>query len=236
VEADGKIVGDDGVVGQLVRGNELLNPSVRLLLADRADLDRDALQSQLLTQVRAQVADLLAPCQPGPGVPASPAVAGLLYSLRVSLGCVERRTVAAQLSALGADDAEELARRRIALGVRWLYLKARLKPRHAALRAALWNAFRNEAIAVPTAGATFLHAPTEFCDAALLALSHPRVGALGVRVDIAERLLALSHRKDALQAAQRLLGAKRRAAQDVLDALRPRRRRRRRARRAPSEG
>ena len=236
VEADGKLVGSDGVLGQLVRGNDLLNPSVRLLLADRANLDRETLQSQLVTQVRAQVADLLAPCQLDSGVPVSPAVTGLLYSLRVSLGCVERRTVAAQLSALGADDAEELARRRIALGVRWLYLKDRLKPRHTALRAALWNAFQNEAIPVPMAGATFLHAPTQLSDAALLALSHPRVGALGVRVDIAERVLALSHRKDALQATQRLLGAKRATAQAALDALRPRRRRRRRARRAPSGG
>jgi ATP-dependent RNA helicase SUPV3L1/SUV3 len=233
VDADAKLRRGSSVVGQLVRGNDLLHPAVRVAPADAAGQDREALQGQLTTEIRAAVAGLLEPCRPEEA--ASPALSGLLYSLRWSLGCVERRAVAPQLSELGAEDHAELAGRSIAIGNRWVYLGRRLKPRHTALRAALWRAFEGDTtLVLPGSGATFLHAPPELSDAALLALSHPRVGAFGVRVDIAERLLALAHRQHALSAAQRLLGAKRSATQEVLDALRPRARRRGRRARRPS--
>ncbi len=227
VAAHGRLSCEGEVVAQLVRGNDLLNPALRLLVADRGREDREAVQQRLQQWLRGQIDELLGPSRPADA--GSAHLSGLLYALRTSLGCIERRSASVQLDGLSETDQALLKKRHIVAGTRWVYFAKRLKPRHTALRGALWYAYHAELpVTLPKPGATFTEAGSGASRELLLALSHPRIGPLGVRADIADRLLSLPTDDSALQSAQRLLGVKRKLARQVVDKLRPARRGRRR--------
>ncbi|MEZ4226167.1 MAG: helicase-related protein [Polyangiaceae bacterium] len=225
LDEQGRLLDADRPVAQLVRGNHVLSPALRLLEPDEGRGGRDALSETLASWIRDRVQELLAPCRPAEEAEASAHLTGLLYAMRQSLGCAASTDVRVQLEHLTDVDRAILVHRHIAVDKHHVYATRRLKPGHLRLRAALWQAYHgNLPFTLPNSGALCFAIDRQVPAATLVALCHPRVGPVAIRVDMVDRVRALPREADAVKQAQQLLGIKRKLAEDLLRTRMPRRR------------
>jgi ATP-dependent RNA helicase SUPV3L1/SUV3 len=207
VQADGRILAGERVVGRLVRGADRLHPEVTVAgtLGGGARL---RLQRRLLAFARDLVAELLAPLQGDARPPAGPELArepgrhdsrllgpaarGLLYQLEQSLGSIAAAPIREQLRELTGAERGLLTGRGIVLGRLAVHAPALLEPAALQKRWALCAAevWPERLPPLPAAGALLARLS---CDPAIPArvyeaLGYPLLGGLPVRADEQERL------------------------------------------------
>ncbi|MBV9812499.1 MAG: DNA helicase, partial [Acetobacteraceae bacterium] len=186
----GARVGWDGTaVARLRPGQSALKPLIEV--ADSEFLDgaqRERVRARLQRFVEAEIADALAPLF---------AVAAAAEAERALRGPVHRllEELGVEPGATEAEIAPPLRGRLKALGVRAgrfaLFMPALLKPRAAAMRAALWSLRRGVAEpALPPPGAVSLPPPADWPDGFAASMGWLEAGPVLLRLDVAERITA----------------------------------------------
>ncbi len=187
--ANHRIAWEHSVVGRLRPGKDTLRPLVEVLESEFLDGPRrERVRVRLQRFVEAQVRDALQPLLTAAAAAESDgSVRGHLHRLVEGLGV-----------APGATEAEvppALRGRLKALGIRAgryaMFMPALLKPRAAALRAALWALRRDAPVpALPVPGLVSLPQPPDWPDGFAAAIGWVQAGPVLLRLDVAERVAA----------------------------------------------
>jgi ATP-dependent RNA helicase SUPV3L1/SUV3 len=203
VDDRGRILDGDVLLGQLVRGVDLLRPEVALRL-DEADTlgagARSRLQRRLVAWARDLVGQLLAPLRQDAITQLSSDARGLLYQLEQGLGTIHRSSAEAQLRRLVRRDRSLLHSFGVEIGARMIWLPKLLRGTGPRTRAILISAAlpRGVHIEIPRPGAVALVPNPEIDPGAYTALGYPVFGTRALRADIVERLHAeLARLRDA---------------------------------------
>jgi ATP-dependent RNA helicase SUPV3L1/SUV3 len=206
VDDAGRILVDDMLLGQLVRGVDLLRPEVALRLDEVTGTDslgagaRSRLQRRLVAWARDLVGQLLAPLRQPAVTQLSSDARGLVYQLEQGLGTIHRSSAEAQLRRLVRRDRALLHSFGIEIGARMIWLPKLLRGTGPRLRAILISAAlpRGVHIEIPRPGAVALVPNPEIDPGAYTALGYPVFGTRALRADIVERLHAeLARLRDA---------------------------------------
>jgi ATP-dependent RNA helicase SUPV3L1/SUV3 len=197
-EAGGLAVGWDGqVLARLAPGRSLLEPAVRTaraldrLSAERRTKLRGRLEKWVEGQIARHLPALRALANAAADPKASPGVRALAAMLVDSGGHLPRRSVAAQLSALGREDRHALYRLRVRLGALDVYVQSLLKPAAQHWRAALLAVRSGQPMPrLPGPSAAILDGSADPRGASL---AFRRLGNDWLRIDLADRLASHAH-------------------------------------------
>lgn len=183
---------DDSVqVGTLARGSDLLHPDIKLALDHPVGPGAEKrIMRRLRAHLRDYVAEALEPLRDPRLMDASPALRGLLYQLEQGLGSVRLADARKQLAALGDHEREALDASGIVRGKRWLYAEDSLDRVGVARRLVLANAHRDRRLRIEPAGAPSVPVRRGAAEQYLL-VGYAVLGRRAVRLDVAERLVAL---------------------------------------------
>jgi ATP-dependent RNA helicase SUPV3L1/SUV3 len=200
LDARGRIVEGDAVLGRLVRGASVTLPGVELLTLEGAGGGGHArVQRRMVAWARDAVHELLASLREGASP--SPNVRGVLYQLEQGLGTALRRELATLLAALTDEERAAVEGRGVVLGRCVVYAPATLTgealTRRAVLAAVHYNLGR--AVEIP-AGAVTLRASREVPREAYLTMGYPVFAGRAVRSDMAERVCAAMRAPEADEA------------------------------------
>jgi len=177
-------------VAQIVRGSDVLSPTVDVLaseLLDPAarDLVRDRLAAWVETRITRELAPLLRVRAALPEL-AGPA-RGIAFQLTEALGVIPRAAVDALVASLSAADRKRLTALGVRLGHHAVFLSACAKPGGRALRCRLLHAYGGEPV-TPLDAAVRAIARPSIPDAVAWAQGFVAVGTTLVRVDALEKL------------------------------------------------
>jgi ATP-dependent RNA helicase SUPV3L1/SUV3 len=198
IDDAGRILDGDVLLGQLVRGVDLLRPEVALRLDDGTGTDslgagaRSRLQRRLVAWARDLVGQLLAPLRQPAVSHLSSDARGLVYQLEQGLGTIHRSSAEAQLRRLVRRDRALLHSFGVEIGARLIWLPKLLRGPAPRIRAILIDAAlpRGVHIEIPRPGAVALVPNPEIDPGAYTALGYPVFGTRALRADIVERLYA----------------------------------------------
>jgi ATP-dependent RNA helicase SUPV3L1/SUV3 len=199
----GRILDGDMLLGQLVRGVDLLRPEVALRLDEVDSLGagaRSRLQRRLVAWARDLVGQLLAPLRQDAVAQLSSDARGLVYQLEQGLGTIHRSSAEAQLRRLVRRDRALLHSFGVEIGARLIWLPKLLRGPAPRIRAILIDAAlpRGVHIEIPRPGAVALRPNPDIDPGAYTALGYPVFGTRALRADIVERLHAeLTRLRDA---------------------------------------
>jgi ATP-dependent RNA helicase SUPV3L1/SUV3 len=185
--------GPESVVGQLVRGVDLLRPEVALLVGEELGAGaRARIQRRLVAWARDLVHDLLGPLRMDAAAKLSSDARGLVYQLEQGLGTIHRSAAEAQLRRLSERDRKLLHSLGVVVGAKLVWLPKLLRGEAPRVRAALVSAAlpRGVHVAPPRAGAVSLSPEPEVDPDAYTAIGFPVVGPRAIRADIVERVYA----------------------------------------------
>jgi ATP-dependent RNA helicase SUPV3L1/SUV3 len=196
IDDAGRILDGDVLLGQLVRGVDLLRPEVALRLDDGTGTDslgagaRSRLQRRLVAWARDLVGQLLAPLRQPAVAQLSSDARGLVYQLEQGLGTIHRSSAEAQLRRLVRRDRALLHSFGVEIGARLIWLPKLLRGPAPRMRAILIDAAlpRGVHIEIPRSGAVALVPNPEIDPGAYTALGYPVFGTRALRADIVERL------------------------------------------------
>jgi ATP-dependent RNA helicase SUPV3L1/SUV3 len=206
VDDAGRILAGDMLLGQLVRGVDLLRPEVALRLDEVTGTDslgagaRSRLQRRLVAWARDLVNQLLAPLRQEAVAQLSSDARGLVYQLEQGLGTIHRSSAEAQLRRLVRRDRALLHSFGVEIGARMIWLPKLLRGPAPRIRAILIDAAlpRGVHIENPRLGAVSLVPNPEIDPGAYTALGYPVFGTRALRADIVERVHAeLTRLRDA---------------------------------------
>ncbi len=193
VDDAGRIFDGDRLLGQLVRGVDLLRPEVALAGIDSLGAGaRSRLQRRLVAWARDLVEQLLAPLRQSAVTRLSSDARGLVYQLEQGLGTIHRSSAEAQLRRLVRRDRGLLHSFGVVIGERLIWLPQLLRGEAPRIRAILIGAAlpRGVHIEIPRPGAVALVPDAEIDPGAYTALGYPVFGTRALRADIVERLHA----------------------------------------------
>jgi ATP-dependent RNA helicase SUPV3L1/SUV3 len=196
----GRIRDGELVLGQLVRGVDLLRPEVAPCLGEELGAGaRSRLVRRLTAWARDLVEELLAPLRRGAVDKLSSDARGLVYQLEQGLGTIHRSAAEAQLRRLSRRDRQLLRSLGVVIGERMIWLPKLLRGRGPKIRALLISAAlpRGVRVEAPAAGAVALIPDPEIDPGAYTALGFPVFGSRALRADIVERVVAELRRLDA---------------------------------------
>jgi ATP-dependent RNA helicase SUPV3L1/SUV3 len=192
----GQVAWRGAPVARLVAGEEPLLPRIELLPSELLDVPlREKVRRRLADWLGQHLEAALAPLTRLRGASLSGPARGLVFTLAESLGCVRRRSVAAQLAALSPSDRRQLTRLGVRLGRLSIFLPALLNPQAIRLRGLLFAVRHQQAQAPLLDGRPSLTAPPDVADAYLLACGYQRVALRAIRADCLERLAAAADRQ-----------------------------------------
>jgi ATP-dependent RNA helicase SUPV3L1/SUV3 len=206
VDDAGRILAGEMLLGQLVRGVDLLRPEVALRLDEVTGTDslgagaRSRLQRRLVAWARDLVGQLLAPLRQAAVTQLSSDARGLVYQLEQGLGTIHRSSAEAQLRRLVRRDRALLHSFGVEIGARMIWLPKLLRGPSPRIRAILIGAAlpRGVHIEIPRPGAVALVPNPEIDPGAYTALGYPVFGTRALRADIVERVHAeLARLRDA---------------------------------------
>jgi ATP-dependent RNA helicase SUPV3L1/SUV3 len=198
IDDAGRILAGDVLLGQLVRGVDLLRPEVALRLDEVLGTDslgagaRSRLQRRLVAWTRDLVGQLLAPLRLPAITQLSSDARGLIYQLEQGLGTIHRSSAEAQLRRLVRRDRALLHSFGVEIGARMIWLPKLLRGPAPRIRAILISAAlpRGVHIEIPRPGAVALVPNPEIDPGAYTALGYPVFGTRALRADIVERVHA----------------------------------------------
>lgn len=194
-EADGTVRWRGAVVGLLVAGDTPLRPSVRPKASEelRAGL-REQVEKELGRRLRTWIAQGLGRVErlvaASDDASLSGAVRGVAYALVQGMGAVRLEQVESVSAPLSATERKALARLGVRIGVEWLFLPEMMRPRARQVVATLARVWTGQACPLPPEGATTWRDLPDLSAQVLAALGFVRLGPLGLRLDVAERLAA----------------------------------------------
>ena len=191
IDDTGKILDGDMLLGQLVRGVDLLRPEVALAGVHSLGAGaRSRLQRRLVAWARDLVEQLLTPLRQQAVSRLSSDARGLVYQLEQGLGTIHRSAAEAQLRRLVRRDRQLLHSFGVEIGARLIWLPQLLRGQALRTRAILISAAlpRGVHIEIPRPGAVALVPNAEIDPAAYTALGYPVFGTRALRADIVERL------------------------------------------------
>lgn len=206
VDDSGRILAGDMLLGQLVRGVDLLRPEVALRLDEVTGTEslgagaRSRLERRLVAWARDLVGQLLAPLRQEAVTQLSSDARGLVYQLEQGLGTIHRSSAEAQLRRLVRRDRALLHSFGVEIGARMIWLPKLLRGTGPQIRAILISAAlpRGVHIEIPRPGAVALVPNPEIDPGAYTALGYPVFGTRALRADIVERVHAeLARLRDA---------------------------------------
>ena len=197
-EAGGLAIGWDGhILARLAPGRSLLEPAVRTaraldrLSAERRTKLRGRLEKWVEAQTMRHLPALRALANAAADPKATPGVRALAAMLVDAGGHLPRRTVAAQLAALGKENRHALYSLRVRLGALDVYVQALLKPAAQQWRAALLSVRAGQPMPrLPQPSAATLDGSADPRGAAL---AFRRLGTEWLRIDLADRLATHAH-------------------------------------------
>ena len=186
LEASGRILARDRVVGTIVRGGAIALPDVVVADADLPAGARSRLQRRLLAFARDVVADLVSV----PGAESTP-VRAFRHRFDQGLGTIPVSDL--EDVPLAPEERAALVESGVVLGDALVYLPRGLRPVAIAARVALVSTwFRTgKALQPPRGGAVSFPVTRGIDPKAFLALGFPVVGPRAVRADVLERFLGL---------------------------------------------
>jgi ATP-dependent RNA helicase SUPV3L1/SUV3 len=190
VDALGRILEGERVIGQMTRGMDVLRPEVTLALRDEIGSGlKMRILRRLVAWTRDLVSDLLAPLLGEGRKHLSAAGRGLAYQLEQGLGTVRTEAARDQLASLSEDDRRRLSSLGVKLGTSVVYVSALLKPAAILKRTALCAAFAGGArLALPRPGAVSMTRRHDIEPVLYEAIGYPVFGPRAIRADVAERV------------------------------------------------
>jgi ATP-dependent RNA helicase SUPV3L1/SUV3 len=190
LDAQGRIVFEDTVLGRLAAGPSLLEPKVVLGRMDLLDSsDRERIRVHLERWRERWVAALFAPLERPAAAKLGPSGKGLVYAVRAGLGTVDHEEVAQLLDELRPDEKVHLAKLDLRLGTYTVYVQSLLRLGPMRHRAALWSVAhgRTPLLEPPPDGRSALR-PTGYGRDGLKALGYRVVGGIAIRADMLEKV------------------------------------------------
>jgi ATP-dependent RNA helicase SUPV3L1/SUV3 len=194
---DGGVLWRGQRIGQLVAGEDLLDPRVAILAGDFLEgAARETARSRLTDFVRAELRRVLAPLYAAERSETewSGAARAILFRLGEALGSLPAAIVAEPLAALSPSDRKALSRLGVRFGVLHLYVPALLKPAAQAMRALLWTVRHGASLPALPQGTAGPRDP---------ALSEKFFAAIGI-LPLSERFLRVDRAETVLAALRRL--------------------------------
>jgi ATP-dependent RNA helicase SUPV3L1/SUV3 len=191
VDALGRILDGELVIGQMTRGVDVLRPEVTLALRDEMGSGlKMRIVRRLVAWTRDLVCDLLAPLQRESRRHLSGSARGLVYQLEQGLGTVRTEAARDQLASLSEDDHRWLPGLGVHIGASVVYVAALLKPAAILKRTALCSALANgrARLAPPRPGAVSMSRRHDIDAATYAAIGYPVFGPRAIRADVAERV------------------------------------------------
>ena len=200
VEEDGglAVAWEGHVLARLAAGRSLLEPALRTARAlDRLSVPtRAELRARLERWLDAQINKHLRPLERLAAVAtdplSSPGVRALAAMLTDAGGALPRRAALGAIAHLASPDREALHRLRVRLGPLDIFLRSLLKPEAQYWRAALLAVKQGQTMpALASPGAATL---TAEADPRGAALAYRRLGAMWIRIDLADRLASYARK------------------------------------------
>jgi ATP-dependent RNA helicase SUPV3L1/SUV3 len=198
---DGTIRWTGAAVGQLIAGEEVLRPRVRVVADEHlAGAPRDAVEARLDRWAKFHIEKLLGPLFGlATAADVSGIARGVAFQLVEALGVLDRQRVAEEVKGLEQPERANLRKYGVRFGAYHIYLPLLLKPAPRALAVQLWALAHDgpqskgldDLLHLAGSGRTSIPVNREI-DATLYRIAGYRVcGERAVRVDILERLADL---------------------------------------------
>ena len=178
-------------VARLVPGDRLLRPKLTLFKSELLDSEQERLiRAQLEHWLNGHIQGLLSPLFADAGKLPSGAARGLHFRLSENLGSMPRALVKDEIDALDQENRRALRAIGIRIGRETVYAPTLLKSRAVALRGLLWALANDMAfpLALPSNGRASVRLEKDARRDFIEAIGYRPLGALGVRVEILERI------------------------------------------------
>ena len=188
----GEIAWQGAAIARLGQGDTPLRPQIALigedhLSAAQRERVRRRLQSWLDRRIERDAGPLVSLREAA----LEGSARGVAFALSEALGCVPRRSLNPQVSALDDGGRRALAEAGVRLGALSVFVPAMLKPARSRCAGLLWWAWSGAGILPPMPGsAVSMDRDSAVPDACYAALGLVPLGSQVVRADIAERLAA----------------------------------------------
>ncbi len=191
LDLDGSIFSEDRRLGRLQRGPTRLQPEVVVTAALHPG-DRLRLSKRLQAWSRDLVASLVGPLRRPPPVPFSGPARGLVYQLEERFGTLRNPSARALTPELTTSDRRALRAAGVKFGKLAIYLQHSLGPALRQPRVALCQVYEPQSLPLAAAlvSRRSFETPREPPAAWLLGAGFIRLGAVALRVDLAEKLAA----------------------------------------------
>ncbi len=177
-------------VGRLVKGIDIITPSVDVLSAnDLGPEQRDRIRHRLLSWITAQLDNQLAQlmCLRKARLVGIPR--GIVYRLIENLGSLDRDSVVNELRELGRDGRVSLRECGIKIGTQTLFIPSLLKPIAVQWRSTLWALYNDKSVpAPPGPGLVTVPDRRDYPAGYLEACGYCRMGGRAIRADVVERV------------------------------------------------
>jgi len=193
--AEGRLLWREGVVGQLVAGEHVLQPRVDVLPAEFLDGGhRESVRRRLGDVARALVRVPLEPLFRLAEASLDGAGRGIAFQLAESLGNLPLARVEGQLAVLDKPVRKQLAKLDIRLGTETIYLAPMLNACAAGMAGLLWAIHHGAALPVPTLRGTSLPRDPALPAGLYEAMGYRTLGTRAIRIDRLERLAMAARR------------------------------------------
>ncbi|MCG8694896.1 MAG: hypothetical protein MI806_27120 [Minwuiales bacterium] len=194
---DGLIEWDGAPVAELVAGDDVMRPRVRLKRNDHlGGRDADLVRSRLQNWIDGRIDRLLGPLKKLGSIPFTGPGRGIAFQLVENLGVLDRAKVADQLGQLDPKDFGRFKYNGVTLGREMIFLPLLLKPEATRLRCLLW-AIREGVKPLPEpppAGAVSFPLADGQSRAVQRVAGYRIFGGRAVRVDMLDRVSDAAHR------------------------------------------
>ena len=188
----GEIAWRGACVGRLGRGDAPLKPSILLIGEDHLSAaQRERVRHRLQLWLDRWLARDTGPLASLRETPLDGSARGVAFALGEALGCMPRRSLAPQITALDGAGRRALAQAGVRLGALTVFMPAMLKPARSRCAGLLWWAWSGAGVLPPVPGsAVSMDRDPAVPDACYGALGLVPLGSQVVRADIVERLAA----------------------------------------------
>ena len=188
----GEIAWRGACVGRLGRGDAPLKPSILLIGEDHLSAaQRERVRHRLQLWLDRWLARDTGPLASLRETPLDGSARGVAFALGEALGCMPRRSLAPQITALDGAGRRALAQAGVRLGALTVFMPAMLKPARSRCAGLLWWAWSGVGVLPPVPGsAVSMDRDPAVPDACYGALGLVPLGSQVVRADIVERLAA----------------------------------------------
>ena len=188
----GEIAWRGACVARLGRGDAPLKPSILLISEDHLSAaQRERVRHRLQSWLDRWLARDTGPLASLRETPLDGSARGVAFALGEALGCMPRRSLAPQITALDGAGRRALAQAGVRLGALTVFMPAMLKPARSRCAGLLWWAWSGAGVLPPVPGsAVSMDRDPAVPDACYGALGLVPLGSQVVRADIVERLAA----------------------------------------------